>query len=198
MKKLAGLLIILAMVALTAPSLFAQEERGEFSVFADYVRLRHANNTNFWGPGASLGFNVNNYLQFEASMAYDPERTFTQTVSNPIPGTTTTTTTLQTGLRLWHGTFGPKISTGFHGAKLYVVLKGGFLNFGVSNSGVANGFNNQVGTFTTGDTNGVFYPGVGIEFGKRFGIKAEVGDLMYFDNGANHNLRISVGPKISF
>ena len=197
MKRIAGLAIILAMVTLVAPALFAQEEHGEFSVFADYVRLRHAGNANYWGPGASIGFNLNNYVQLEAAMAYDPEKTFNQTITSGT-GTTLTTTTNQIGLRLWHGEFGPKFSTGFHGAKLYAVLKGGFLNFSVSNAGIGTGFGNAVGTFTTGNTNGVFYPGVGVEFGKRFGIKAEVGDLMYFDNGPNHNLRISVGPKISF
>lgn len=197
MKRIAGLAIILAMVTLVAPALFAQEERGEISVFADYVRLRHANNTNFWGPGVSLGFNLNNYVQLEGSMAYDPEKTFVSTNTQTV-GTTTTTTTTQTGLRLWHGEFGPKFQTGFHGVKLYAVLKGGFLNFSVSNAGIASGFGNAVSHFGDGDTNGVFYPGVGIELGKRFGIRAEVGDLMYFDRGANHNLRISVGPKFSF
>ncbi len=197
MKRIAGLGIILALVILTAPALLAQEEHGQISVFADYVRLRHANNTNFWGPGASVAFNLNNYAAFEASMAYDPEKTFTSTNTATV-GTTTTTTTNQIGLRLWHGEFGPKFQTGFHSAKLYLVLKGGFLNFSTSNAGVATGLGNAVSQFGSGDTNGVFYPGVGIEFGKRFGIRAEVGDLMYFDNGANHNLRLQIGPKFSF
>ncbi len=197
MKKLAGILILLTVVAIATPAMYAQEEHGQFTVFADYVRLRHANNANFWGPGAAISFNARNWLAFEAGMAYDPERTIS-TTNTAMVGTTTTTTTMQEGLRLWHGMFGPKISTGFHSARLYFVAKGGFLNFNVSNAGIANGFNNAVGGFTTGDTNGVFYPGVGIELGKRFGIRAEVGDLMYFDNGVNHNLRLQVGPKISF
>ncbi len=121
MKRIAGLLIILAMVALAAPNLFAQEERGEFSVFADYIHLNAAHKTNFWGPGASIGFNANNYIQFEASMAYDPEQTFAQSFSTT-SGTTVTTTTTQHGLKLLHGTFGPKIQTGFHSVKLYAVL----------------------------------------------------------------------------
>lgn len=197
MKRIAGLLIILAMVTLVAPMLFAQEERGEFSVFADYMRLRSAHNTNFWGPGASIGINANNYIQFEAAMAYDPEKTFTQTSTSGI-GTTTVTSTNQRGLRLLHGDFGPKIQTGFHGVKLYAVLKGGFLHFSVSNAGIGTGFVNSFDNFNSSSTHGVFYPGVGLEFGKRFGLKMEVGDLMWFNNGANHNLRVSVGPKISF
>jgi hypothetical protein len=197
MKRIAGLVIILAMVTLVAPALFAQEERGEVSVFADYVRLRSAHNTNFWGPGASLGFNFNNYVQMEAAMAYDPEKTFTQTNSSGI-GTVTTTTTRQVGLNVLHGEFGPKFQTGFHSAKLYLVAKGGFIHFGVSNASIGTGFVNSFNNFDSSATHGVFYPGVGVEFGKRFGVKMEAGDLMYFNNGANHNLRVSVGPKISF
>lgn len=41
-----------------------------------------------------------------------------------------------------------------------------------------------------------FYPGGGIElFAKWIGIRAEVGDQMYWENGANHNLKFSVGPQ---
>lgn len=197
MKRIAGLLIILAMVTLVAPMLFAQEERGEFSVFADYVRLRSAHNTNFWGPGASIGFNANNYIQFEAAMAYDPERTFSNSFSTT-SGTVVTTTTTQHGLRLLHGEFGPKIQTGFHNVKLYAVLKGGFLHFSVSNAGIGTGFVNSFDNFNSNSTHGVFYPGAGLEFGKRLGLKMEAGDFMWFGNGTHHNLRVAVGPKISF
>ena len=190
MKKLAGILIILTIVALATPAMYAQEERGQINVFADYVRLRHAGNANMWGPGASIAFNLNNYAAFEAGMAYDLEKTVVTTGTDPLTGSTVTT---NTGLRLWHGMFGPKFSTGFHSAKLYVVLKGGFLHFSTNQS-----FTGTVGQFGSGDTNGVFYPGIGFELGKRFGLRAEVGDLMYFDNGPNHNLRIQVGPKFSF
>ncbi len=190
MKKVTGILILLTVMALATPAMFGQEERGQVSVFADYVRLRHAGNANFWGPGGSLAFNLNNYAALEGSMAYDLEKTVVVSGTDPLTGATFTT---NNGLRLWHGEFGPKFQTGFHSAKLYLVLKGGFLHFSSSQN-----FANTVGQFGNGDTNGVFYPGVGFEVGKRFGLRAEVGDLMYFDNGVNHNLRFQVGPKISF
>jgi hypothetical protein len=45
----------------------------------------------------------------------------------------------------------------------------------------------------------LFYPGGGIElFAGRFGIRAEAGDEMYFDRGANHNLKFTIGPQIRF
>jgi hypothetical protein len=193
MKRLAGLGIILALTLGGTAVLAQDEERGEVGVFADYVRLRHANNTNFWGPGAQIAFNLNDHVQLEAGMSYLPERTFVTTT-----GTGTTTVTTQTGLRLLQGMFGPKFQTGIGPVKAFLVLKGGFLNFGVSNRGIGAGFAGAVGNIADGDTNGVFYPGVGFEVGRRFGLRAEVGDLMYFDRGANHNLRVAVGPTFRF
>ena len=196
MKRIAGLIILGLMLLALAPALFAQnEERGEFAAYLDYTRLAHTG-VNFWGPGGLIAFNMGKYAALEGSMAYD----FNQTVTNTFTttsGTTTTTTTSSNGLHLLQGLFGPKFQTALGPARVYVVAKGGFLNFGVG-SGNGRSFTNQVGSVPFGDTNGAFYPGVGVEFGKRFGIRAEVGDLIYFDNGANHNLKFMIGPKISF
>jgi hypothetical protein len=80
------------------------------------------------------------------------------------------------------------------------VLKGGFINFHVDTRGVTvgnviNSFNNV----TDGDTHGVFYPGGGIELGAGwFAIRAEVGDEIYWSNGAQNNLRFTVGPTFRF
>ena len=192
MKRIAGLILILALTLLVAPAVFAQqsEEHGEIGVFADYTRLHHLNDSNFWGPGAQISFNIGKYAQLEGGMAYDLERTFKTSTTS---GTTITTT--QTGLRLLNGLFGPKIQTAWGPVKVFGVVKGGFLNFAVSNKGAATGFANQVGTVPHGDTNGVLYPGGGVEFfAKWFGVRAEVGDEIYFDNGANHNLKFQVGP----
>ena len=59
------------------------------------------------------------------------------------------------------------------------------------------------GTFPTQlentDLNGVFYPGGGIEFFLGpIGIRADAGDEIYFDRGAQNNLKITVGPTIRF
>jgi hypothetical protein len=191
MKRIAGILMLGLAFTLVTPALFAQEEHGEFGVFADYTRLGHLNGGNFWGPGGQIAFNLNNHLQLEGGMAYLPERTI-----NTGAGNTTSFTTTQSGLRLLSGLFGPKIQTGVGPIKLFAVLKGGFLNFNVSNRGIGTGFTNAVGLVPGGDTNGVFYPGGGIEaFAGHIGIRAEAGDEMYFDRGANHNLRIAIGPQ---
>jgi hypothetical protein len=200
MKRIAGITILALMFLTVVPALLAQtgtnEERGEFFFFADYTRLHHAGNANFWGPGGSVSFNLGKYAALEGGVAYDLERTVTNTFTTT-SGTTTTTTTTNGGLHLFQGLFGPKFQTAIGPARVYGTVKGGFLNFGVG-SGNASSFANQVGSVPSGDTNGVLYPGVGVEFGKRFGIRAEVGDLIYFDRGANHNLKFMIGPKISF
>ena len=197
MKRIAGLLIIFALTA--APALFAQtEERGEVGVFADYTRLHNLNDANFWGAGGLLGFNLNHFATLEGSMAYDPERNFTTTTTT-VNGPSTTTTFTRSGLRLLQGMFGPKFQTGIGPVRVFAPVKGGFLNFSTSGQNLANGFNNQIGNVTSGDTNGVVYPGGGVEFfAGRIGLRAEVGDMIYFDNGANHNLKFTIGPMFRF
>ncbi len=194
MKRIAGLAIILALTCL-ATTVFAQtEERGEFGVFADYTRFKNLNNANLWGVGGQLAFNLNNHVQLEGGMAYDFERNFT-TVSS----TAQTTTFQRSGFRLLNGLFGPKFQTGVGPVKAFAVLKGGFANFSVSNKGPVTGFTDAVGFVPNGDTNGVFYPGGGVEFfAGRIGFRAEVGDFMYFDRGANHNLKVTFGPQFRF
>jgi len=193
MKKVA-LLVTAALFLMTAPALLAQDH-AEVGVFADYVRLHHADDANFWGLGGRVGFNVHSHVQLEADMAYDFERQFTTTTSTG----GTTTFTQSNGLRLLHGTFGPKIQTNVGPVRAFLLLKGGFLNFGVSGANPANGFSNQVGNFIHGDTNGVFYPGGGVEFfAGPIGIRVDAGDMMYFDRGANHNFSLTVGPTFRF
>lgn len=195
MKRIAGAtLIILALTLLWAPALLAQEEHGEFGVYADYNRFHNLANQNFWGVGGNLAFNLNKYVQLEGTMAYDFERDFT-TNNTPLFGTSTNFQ--KTGFRILDGLFGPKVQTGVGPVKAFFTVKGGFDNFMVTNKGVATGFVNQVSNVPSGDTHFALYPGGGVEFfiGHVFGIRGEVGDEMYWQNGANHNLRIKIGPQ---
>lgn len=190
MKKhvIATIAALTLLLAAAVPA-FAQEEHVTIGAFADYTRLHHADDANFWGVGGRVGFNVHPNIQLEAEMSYDFERSFVNTSNNGGVITTNTST-----LRLLHGLFGPKIYAGSGAFHVFGVLKGGFLNFSTNNS-----FAGQVGGITDGDTNGVFYPGGGIEvFSGPIGFRVEVGDLMYIDNGANHNLRLTIGPQFRF
>jgi hypothetical protein len=193
MKRFA-ILVVLAL-AFAVPGAFAQNHV-EVGAFADYVRLHNANDANMLGLGGRVGFNVHSSVQFEAEMSYDFERTFAATATD-----VTGTNTVRSNLSLLHGLFGPKFQTGGGPVRLFVTAKGGFINFrGGAATGTNTGnFSNQVNGILNGNTNGVFYPGGGIElFGGPIGIRLEVGDLMYFDNGANNNIRVTVGPQFRF
>lgn len=186
MKKLV-LAATAALLLLTTTAVFAQDH-GEVGVFADYVRLKNADNANFWGLGGRVGFNIHPNIQLEGEMSYDFAQSFTTTSSTG--GVVTVNTT---DLRLLHGLFGPKITTSGP-VRVFGFVKGGFLNFNTTNS-----VGGAITTVPGGDTNGVFYPGGGVSFfGGPIGFRVEVGDLMYFDRGANHNLRLTFGPQFRF
>lgn len=194
MKRIVLLILCGALMLVLSPALFAQDDNGnlnhgEIGAFFNFTRLRHANE-NWYGVGGRIGFNIHKYVQLEAEGAYDWNRNYSSSITNIGGGTSITTSRL----RLVHGLFGPKFDFTSGAFRPFVTVKGGFLNF--------NGSNNVAGTFSgisNGDTNGVFYPGGGIEgFIGWFGLRAEVGDEIYFDNGANHNFRFTAGPQFRF
>jgi len=56
-----------------------------------------------------------------------------------------------------------------------------------------------VNGITDGDTRFALYPGVGLEgFWGPFGLRFDVGDQIYFLNGAQNNLRMTFGPHFRF
>jgi hypothetical protein len=206
MRRLTAVILLLLALTLLAPAVFAQEEHGEFGVFADYTRFHNANNQNFWGLGGILGFNLGRYVQLEGTMAYDFERTFVTANSTTLGAPST----LQnTKFRILNGFFGPKFQTGVGPVKAFVAIKPGFEHFGLTNQGVATGFVTQVGNVPDGDTHFALFPSGGLEFffTHGFGIRAEAGDTMYWgakfqdsagrtlSGGVSHNLTVRFGPQ---
>jgi len=197
MKRFAILCALVLSIAAFAPAASAQssddKNHGNLGVFMDFTRLQPAD-LNMFGVGARLGINIRPHVVLEGEMAYDFERTKTQviTVGN-------LTTTVRSNLRLLHGLFGLKIqSTG--PVRVFGLLKGGFVNFGVGGPVTAGAINNQIGNIVDGDTNGVFYPGGGVEFNVGWlGFRAEAGDeIMFLNNGTQNNFRATFGPQIRF
>jgi hypothetical protein len=187
---------ILALL-FAAPVLWAQASEDHFEVgaFAEYYRYAYANPPeNFFGVGGRGAFNVSQWVQIEAEMAYDFQRNYTSTFTNGV-----TSTTVPSHLRTLHAFFGPKFQTGSGPVRVFVTGKVGFDNFSVTNSGPVTGFTNSVG-ITNGTTAFAVYPGGGIEaFAGPIGIRMEAGDDIFFINGGAHNnLRVSVGPQFRF
>ena len=189
MKAFTGFLLFILLAAVS-PVAFAQNH-GEVGVFADYFRFTNANDLNMLGVGGRVGFNMHPHVALEAEGSYNFENATSFTVKgfvNPV----------RANFRATHFLVGPKFQLGKSSAwRLFAVVKGGFVRFGVTPGAV------NFGTFPTvldnTDLNGVFYPGAGFEaFAGIIGIRGEVGDEMYFDNGANHNLKVTFGPVIRF
>ena len=201
MKRIA-LFAVLGM-CLSIPSYLAAQSTSNFEnnhaevgVFADYFRLSALDpNINFVGVGGRAAFNVHPNIQLEAEMSYDFKRNFTSTFSDGI-----TTQFVTTRLRPLTALFGPKFQAGSSGPfRVYATGKVGLINFTTTNSGILPGFTGSLGAVTDGNTKFAAYPGGGIEgFWGPFGLRLEAGDLIYFDNGAHNNLKITFGPTFRF
>jgi len=186
--------LVLALIALLfAPELPAQNH-GEVGVFVNYFRFEPLD-LNMVGLGGRVSFNVHENVQFEAEMAYDFARGFTETCSACIP-----VETAPSDFRVLHGLFGPKFQTGGGAIRAFFTVKGGFINFRVSDKPVTFGnVFSDIESLRVNDVNGVLYPGGGLEFfAGPFGLRFDIGDEIYFLDGAQHNLRITAGPHIRF
>jgi len=197
MKRFAILFALVLSIAALSPAASAQssddKNHGNLGVYADFTRLQPAD-LNMLGVGARLGVNLRPHVVLEGEMAYDFERNKTQTITTGV-----ITSTVRSNLRLLHGLFGLKIqSTG--PIRVFGLLKGGFVNFGVGGPVTAGVINNQINNIVDGDTDGVFYPGGGVEFNAGwFGFRVEAGDeIMFLNNGTRNNFRATVGPQIRF
>jgi hypothetical protein len=90
------------------------------------------------------------------------------------------------------------LQTGSGAFRIFVTGKVGFDNFSVTNKNAPSGFVNAVG-LTNGATYFAVYPGGGVEaFAGPIGLRAEIGDDIYFNSGAHNNMRITFGPQLRF
>jgi len=177
MKRIV-LFSVLAL-CLAAPSVMTAQNssdwnHAEIGVFADYFRLsRTTPDINFVGLGARGAFNIHPNVQLEL---------------------------VNTRLRPLTALFGPKFQAGTSGPfRAFVAGKVGFVNFSTSDQNALSGFKGALGGVTDGNTRFAVYPGAGIEgFWGPFGLRLDVGDVIYFDSGAQNNLRVTFGPQIRF
>lgn len=206
MKRTAFLLGLGLLIALPSCTLAqeysARNSQVEFGVYADYFRLHNGggSNTNFVGTGGRVGFSFH-HIGLEGEMNYDFARNITTTYTNN-SGTSTTTTFTRTDVRPLTGLFGPIFHFGSNSMNAFVTGKVGFVNFTNSNNpNTVTG--SQVADAVSGvggaGTHFAVYPGGGLEgFWGPIGLRAEVGDEIYLNNGTYNNLRVTVGPQFRF
>jgi Outer membrane protein beta-barrel domain len=199
MKRIAIVCALVLCAAAFTPAASAQSSNGDdknhgnLGVYFDFTRLSNAD-LNMLGIGGRLGFNIRKHIVLEAEMAYDFERSTTQTITNGL-----ITATVRSNVRLLHGLFGPKIQT-TGPVRFFGLIKGGFVNFGVGGPVTAGAINNQIGNIVDGDTKAALYPGVGAEFNVGWlGLRIEAGDeIMFLNNSTQNNFRATFGPQIRF
>ncbi len=185
--------LIIGSLLFAAAPVMAQDHV-EVGVFADYTRMTQSPTKNLVGLGGRAAIALRPSVQLEAEMAYDFKRSFASTFTNG-----TSTELVNTQFRTLHALFGPKLQTGSGPFRLYVTGKTGFVNFSTSNQGATAGFTSALGGVTTGATRFAVYPGAGVEaFSRYIGLRAEIGDEIYFDHGSRNNVRVTFGPQIRF
>jgi opacity protein-like surface antigen len=199
MKRFAMLSALALCFAVIAPAASAQDKdkdtknHGNLGLYFDFTRPQDTG-LNMFGVGGRLGVNIRKHVVLEGEMAYDFERTKTQTIT--FGGVTNT---FRSNLRILHALFGPKIQT-TGPVRFFALAKGGFVNFGVGGPVTAGVINNQIGNIVDGDTKAAVYPGGGVEFNRGWlGIRIEAGDeIIFLNNGTSNNFRATFGPQIRF
>lgn len=173
----------------------SSEDHVEIGAFADYFRLdRTEPALNFVGLGGRVGFNLNSYTQLEGEMAYDFGRSYANTYDN---GGTIQFVNSKT--HILTALFGPKFQTGSGPFRFFVTAKAGLIDFSTNNQNAPNGFQSSLGAVGNGNAKFAVYPGGGIEgFAGPIGVRLEVGDDIYFDNGARNDFRATFGPVFRF
>jgi hypothetical protein len=190
MKRIALIAVLSLFVAAPGLVVAQMENHVEVGAFADYYRFDRGNAVNFVGVGGRVGFYVNPFTSIEAEMGYDFARNNTTTCSNCL-----NTSFVTTKVRPIHGLFGPKFNLGPSKAHFFVTGKVGFVNFDNTTPSFAGAISNV----TTSGTRFAAYPGVGVEgFWGPIGLRAEVGDELYFLGGPQNNLRVTFGPHFRF
>jgi len=194
MKRLV-LSAVLVLCFANPSFIFAQALKGdhvEVGAFADYFRLDRTDpSLNYAGVGGRLAFNLRPSAQLEAEMAYDFDRSY----NNPF----TDGSIVPAKTHILHGLFGPKFQTGSSRLRFFVTGKAGLISFTTNNQNAPTGFKSALGAVGNGNAKFAVYPGGGVEgFVGPVGLRLEVGDDIYFDNGARNNMRVTFGPTFRF
>lgn len=189
-------LAIVAAIVLVPSSLFAQK-RVEAGVFIDYLSISQTGTNNF-GLGARFGYRVHHDVLLEGELAYDYGLNFDETYRNVVNGNIGAIE--RTSVGVTHGLFGPKLQPGGGGFRPFVTVKAGFMDFRLAPGLLP--YSNLVSTILglrTSSLNAAIYPAGGVEAALGpVGLRFEIGDEVYFNNGARNNLRITFGPIVRF
>lgn len=191
----------LALLALS-PNLLMAQNHGEVGAYADYFHLSAPTPAiNYVGVGGRVSLTVTPHFAMEGEMNYDFARNYTSTSSSNVGGGISSSF-VKTRIRPLTGLFGPTLQVGTKGAfRAFITGKLGFINFSTRTSGAVSSstFTGAVKGVGGGGTYFAAYPGGGVEgFLGPIGLRLDVGDEVYLNNGARNNLRVTFGPTLRF
>ena len=193
MRKLTLLVVLLSC----GSSCLLAQSRVETGVFIDYLSISQTSTDNF-GIGGRFGYRVHHNVMLEGELAYDYGINFDEAYRNISNGDIAAIE--RTSIGVTHGLFGPTLEPAKGSFRPFVTLKGGFVDFRFSTSLLP--YSNVASTILgirTSSWNAAIYPGGGLEASLGpVGLRFELGDEIYFNNGGHNNLRITFGPIIRF
>ena len=193
MRKFTLLVIVLSC----GSSCLLAQSRAETGVFIDYLSISQTSTDNF-GIGGRFGYRVHQNVMLEGELAYDYGINFDEAYRNISNGDIAAIE--RTSIGVTHGLFGPTLEPAKGSFRPFVTLKGGFVDFRFSTSLLPySNLATAILGIRTSRLNAAIYPGGGLEASLGpVGLRFELGDEIYFNNGGHNNLRITFGPIIRF
>jgi len=193
MRKFTLLVILLSCAS---SCLLAQSRIGT-GIFVDYLSISQTSTDNF-GIGGRFGYRVHHNVMLEGELAYDYGINFDEAYRNISNGDIAAIE--RTSIGVTHGLFGPTLEPAKGSFRPFVTLKGGFVDFRFSTSLLPySNLASAILGIRTSRLNAAIYPGGGLEASLGpVGLRFELGDEIYFNNGGHNNLRITFGPIIRF
>jgi hypothetical protein len=193
MRKFTLLVILLSC----GSSCLLAQSRVETGVFIDYLSISQTSTDNF-GIGGRFGYRLHHNMMLEGELAYDYGINFDEAYRNVSNGDIAAIE--RTSIGVTHGLFGPTLEPAKGSFRPFVTLKGGFVDFRFSTSLLPySNLASAILGIRTSRLNAAIYPGGGLEASLGpVGLRFELGDEIYFNNGGHNNLRITFGPIIRF
>jgi len=189
--------ILLVILLSCGSSCLLAQSRVETGVFIDYLSISQTSTDNF-GIGGRFGYRVHHNVMLEGELAYDYGINFDEAYRNISNGDIAAIE--RTPIGVTHGLFGPTLEPAKGSFRPFVTLKGGFVDFRFSTSLLPySNLASAILGIRTSRLNAAIYPGGGLEASLGpVGLRFELGDEIYFNNGGHNNLRITFGPIIRF
>jgi len=188
--------VIALFALLLASSLSSAQKRIEAGVLLDYLGVSDTRTSNF-GIGGRFGYRIHHNVMFEGEVAYDYGINFDELYLNVARGSLAAIE--RTSIGVTQGLFGPKVQPRGR-FRPFVTVKAGFIDFRFSSSLLP--YSNVVSTILglrESRLNIAIYPAGGVEAAVGpLGLRFELGDEIYFNDGAHNNLRITFGPFLRF